>query len=70
MSFLVNTSGSEIFSVEDHPELVNRRVRFTMAMDQTGTSSVAVGVEPIVPVAVIEDEKRGAASPWKRNRSK
>jgi hypothetical protein len=41
-----------------------------MAMDQTGTSSVAVGVEPIEPVAVIEDEKRGAASPWKRNRSK
>jgi hypothetical protein len=82
MSYLVGTSGTEIFSEQHHDELVNQRVRFRMAMDQTGCTSVAVDIEAVETPAVIKDiepiepeDKRGAAvsSPWiapKRNRSK
>jgi hypothetical protein len=81
LNYLVATNGGEVFSEETHNELkIGQRCRFRLQMDKLGISAVAVGVEPVEPTVVIEDEpieqaevnedKSVASSPSKRNRSK
>jgi hypothetical protein len=57
-SVIIDTAGGEIFSEEQHPELaLDQRVRFRLAMDRLGITKVAIGIEPVEPVAVIKDAK-------------
>jgi hypothetical protein len=57
-SRIMDTSGGIVYTIESHPELkVGDRVRFRMGFDKLGIEQLAIGVEPVAPVATISDAK-------------